>query len=289
MDENQTTMMKSVARSSLNGIVSLSCRRRCLLIGSTGRRTAATKPPGNNDLDPVSQLSEKERQQYEHLQSLQKRKPDQEMAPDLFEFIRVNPVVEETLSTTEPPTKKQPRLPRHLRGSEETADDDDEEDDFDKEEWSPSGGRRVESMPLVERIEGFETKRTTNFSRRADRETARIFKQGDILDIYDLLKRRERESDVDLDDFVAQVYKEYGETHELPDERHQERHRYMLTCCLKYLETPVLLRDEDDGFDAVHRDKAEEFRVFGRRTDVPGTSAKLVLEDLSDSRKDIFK
>ena len=280
--------------------------------------------PTNRGMDPQEYLARQDALQHEHLQARQselleryqrQQQPGDgdkpiEMAPDLHAFIKnVNPVVEKVLDTTVSPTKQQqqPRLPRHLR------DDDGEE----QEVFDDSVGRRHESMPLVERIEGFETKRTTNFSRRQEKQMTKIFKAADAVDLYDLLKTyQERQqinttsnqdassetdstnitsmlteaketamAPIDMDEFVTEVYNEYAEKHELPDEKNQEQHKQLLASTLKYLRLPVVLKDTEGGFDGVPVELVDEFKTFHRATEVPKTTAKLVLEDLSDARK----
>ncbi|KAL7576280.1 hypothetical protein ACA910_018105 [Epithemia clementina (nom. ined.)] len=285
-------MLRALLRSAVSNSLKSPC---CTLVCNVtvGRAAFVSSQSGGADkseetISTPSNLSEEEfarrdNLQQEHLRSRQKGDPRREMSPDLHEFIRtVNPVRESTIPTTKPR-----RLPRHLR-----EDDNSEDDDFDyiDEEGSEvfyEGRQRVQ-MPLVEnlempeKIEGFETTRTTNFSRTQDRPTPRLYKDGDVVDLFDLLKKRENDPDTDIDSFVEQVYKEYGERHELPDEKHQAKHKYLLSCALKYIEMPVLMRDTDNMFDGVPRHRASEFRDFYKNVDVPKTTAKFVLEDLSD-------
>jgi len=229
-----------------------------------------TQPTPTMGQNPEAFIRQKDEMQRQYLQK--QAGVVKEMPPDLREFINRSPVIVEEMST-QPVT---PRLPRYMR---------DEEDDK-KKSGRPdfSDGRIQERLPLMEKIQGFDTLRTTNFSRTEVKTPVRTYQMGDPVDIYDLLNRRDNGED-DEDSLVETVYAEYAKQFKLPDEEHQIRHKKMLKNTLRYLRIPVLLRDPQGGpFDAVSRERVKDFEMFHRSEVVPKTTAKYVLEDLLDNR-----
>jgi len=224
-------------------------------------------PSASPSENPELYLKERDELQRQYLQK-KKGHENVDMPPDLREFIQTAPIIVEDYSSTQPVT---PRLPRYMREEEQKKGT---RPDF-------NDGRIVEKMPLVEKIQGFDTMRTTNFSRIRDVVSSRVYQGGDAVDIFDLLRRRDNGEDPDA--LVEKVYAEYEGKHALPDAKCQELHKQLLKSTLKYLRIPTLMRNPEGGmFDGVPADRVEEFEMFHKVKVVPKTTAKFVLEDLLD-------
>jgi len=198
-----------------------------------------------------------------------------EMPPDLKDFIRKSPMIVEDFDSTQPVA---PRLPRYLR-------DQDEDGKGGRPDFTE--GRIQENLPLMEKVHGFDTVRTTNFSRDEQKAPVKVYQGGDVVDIYDLLMRRENGEEESEDALVEKVYEEYGKKHKLPDEANQERHKSLLKNTLKYLRVPVLMRDPVRGglFHGVCHTRVNDFAMFDNLAVVPKTTAKYALEDLLEGRQ----
>ena len=201
-----------------------------------------------------------------------------EMPPDLIKFMKdVGPLKRKDQVEKEKQAEKEKwsrrNMPKHLR----------EEEGQDKKEPHSQSDRRRESMPLMERVEGFDTVRTTSFSYKDDTLDPKDFGAGDVLDIYDLLSRKKRSS---IEESMASFYKQHAQNREENwTEEEKNRHQEMLRNTLQYLELPVIMKDTDDSYVGAWPDRVEELKQIKLR-EMPKTSVKLVLEDLSEPEKD---
>lgn len=171
----------------------------------------------------VEQFLRRQEALQRQYQESQKGGENAEMPPDLQEFIKSAPVIVEDYSEAQPVT---PRLPRYLREEEEQRG---KRPDF-------NDGRIQERMPLVEKIQGFDTVRTTNFDRTEEQIPKRVFQGGGPIHMFDLLRRRDNGEDPE--EIVEDVYSNYGKSHSLPDEEYQQHHKQLLHNTLKYLKIP---------------------------------------------------
>ena len=126
-----------------------------------------------------------------------------------------------------------------------------------REESLSDGHRKVESMRLAERIEGFETSRTTSFSTKED--VANPDDPGlDILQMFGLLSGSTR-------------------SESFPDDT-----KSLALSTSSYLSLPCLLEETtDNSFIGAHSEKVTELlKVHKSMRMLPNSRAKLVLQDL---------
>ena len=168
------------------------------------------------------------------------------------------------------PRRKEPRLPREPWQGEATKSE-----------------RIQESMPLAEKIEGFETMKTTNFSRTHLEIKKEIYQKGTTLDMYALLSRKPSSSGGESQSFeeaVAQTYREYTSEFPLPDEKEQAKHKELLANTMKYLDLPIIMKDRRDNpnsYDGIHPDQVGDHEIM--KYDVlPKSKVRLALEDLHE-------
>jgi len=170
--------------------------------------------------------------------------------------------------------EKHRRMPKHIR--------EDEGQDDDKLDESRSD-RQQESMPLMERVEGFDTVRTTSFSHKQDTLDPQELGAGDVLDLYDLLSRRKNGS---IDEAIQSFYDQHAKGREENwTEKDKERHKAMLRNTLEYIELPVIMKDTDDSYVGAWPDRVQELTHIKLR-EMPKSIVKLVLEDLSEVEKE---
>lgn len=144
-------------------------------------------------------------------------------------------------------------------------------------------GRVKESMPLAEKIEGFETERTTNFSRRKDVFDPTEFGVDGVLGLYALLARQQSGSSGE--DAANAVYNEWLAGRDVEIEIpavEQEQTRQLLRDATEHLELPAILQDTDRSYVGVSPSNMPDLKLL-KLSEVPKTSVKLVLEDISDS------
>lgn len=206
----------------------------------------------------------------------QKGEDYKEMPDDLINFLKdAGP-----LHKQERPAKAEKREPRLPKQPWESSS---------SQRGSTSPERIQESMPLAGRIEGFETTKTTSFSRRTPEINPRFYQKGTTLDIYRLLSLKnsssdETESSSSIDQqIVERVYREYGEQFPLPPSLDdQVKHKELLANTLKYLELPVIMKDKNDNqdsYDGIYAHQVEDYKMM-RFVECPKTQVRLVLEDL---------
>ena len=145
--------------------------------------------------------------------------------------------------------------------------------------------RRRDDMRLVEDIEGYSTPRTTNFFTTSVIEDEADFGLTD-LEMYDFLKRSNQD-DPDPN-WSSAFHAEKLKGTEWTEEQ-KEEHQKLLKDTLKYLELPVVVKDDDASFIGMQsRELKKEFAY--QKIDVVGeTRVKLVLADLHDLAKKEIK
>lgn len=202
-----------------------------------------------------------------------------EMPSDLLNFLKdAGPLDKQDagstagVAATRPPAlMKEPRLP--------------------KQPWQQSqssSGPIQEKMPLAEKIEGFETTKTTSFSRHQEEINPKFYQKGTTLDMYRLLSRRQQNSTSSLSsssakNLVEETYREYAAEFPLPaKEDDQAKQKELLSHTLQYLELPVIMKDRkdnEDAYDGIFPQQVDDYKML-RMVECPKTQVRLVLEDL---------
>lgn len=223
---------------------------------STVRPPSFDTNPSPHDLSQQQLLKESKGEVY------------QEMPDDLVSFLKDAGPLHKEERQESPERRKEPRLPRQPWQGEATKSD-----------------RRQESMPLAEKIEGFETTKSTSFSRSDPEIKKEVYRKGTTLDMYELLSQKPANGgSQSFKQIVAQVYDEYKSEFALPDESEQAKHKELLANTLKYLDLPVIMKDNKDNqesYDGIHPQQVDIYEIM--KYDVlPKTRARLVLEDLHE-------
>eukprot|EP00977_Amphora_coffeiformis_P008411 scaffold1912_cov167-Amphora_coffeaeformis.AAC.10 len=195
----------------------------------------------------------------------------EEMPDDLINFLtNAGPLKKQEREST--PRRKEPRLPR--------------------QPWQGEAGksdRIQESMPLAEKIEGYNTTKNTNFSRTSLEIKKDVYQKGTIINMYELLSLKrssngKQQSSFQQEEQVAQTYREYASEFPLPDQNHQDQHKELLANTLKYLDLPILMKDykdNADSYDGVHPDEVDVYELM-KYDMLPKSKARLALEDLHE-------
>lgn len=231
-----------------------------------------TTPASAHDLAQQQFLRQQQPQQQEE-------ETMQEMPDDLLKFLHdAGPLQKQERKEIGKRQPREPRMPRQPWNIDDTVT-----------EQTPSrlDGRQQESMPLAEKIEGFEVTKTTSFSRKTTEMNPNIYQKGTTLDMYHLLSQKTTTSaddgDGDVNDtIVEQTYQAYGLDFPLPDNAKQEEHKQLLANTLKYLDLPVIMRDykdNEDSYDGIFPDQVEAYKSI-KLDLVPKERARLVVEDL---------
>ena len=226
----------------------------------------------------------------------------QEMPPDLLEFLKdAGPLEKKGVDSTATikgatarAKERKLRLPRHLRDEPCIGDDDAQKGASPHPQPGSSssieatGERQIESMRLAENIPGFEVSRTTNFSSTPlaeENEDPFIFKEGEVLDIHDMIMLNRQRGERSEEDVVQEIYRQYAKKYAVPvEETEQEKHKDLLRSTISYLDVPVVMMDKDGEFDGVHPEQVKDLEFMGGVV-VPKSKLKNVLEDFSDMRK----
>jgi len=142
-------------------------------------------------------------------------------------------------------------------------------------------------MRLARGVEGFETERTTSFSRKKDLQDPNEFcLQNGVLGLYRFLTTTDGETNDHIKRFYDDWLKERQREIEnlgspsdgLFDLNHEENQK-LLQNALEHLEVPVIMQDTDGSYVGVPASKVPDLKLLKLR-EVPKTSVKLVLEDL---------
>ena len=207
----------------------------------------------------------------------------QEMPDELVKFLSdAGPLhKQERATTSSGSAKREPRLPRQPWQQQEV----ETSSSASMGSGSTRSERRQESMPLAQKIEGFETNKSTSFSRSTPEINPKIYQKGTTLDLYRLLSLKSNgtnQSPSSFDSIVQQTYAEYSKEAVLPDETEQSKHKELLKNTLKYMDLPVIMKDYKDNmdsYDGIHPKEVEVYEMM--KYDVlPKDKVRLVLEDL---------
>lgn len=151
--------------------------------------------------------------------------------------------------------------------------------------------RQRNDMRLVENIEGHTTPRTTNFFSSVEEEDPNDFGLSD-LEMYDLLKRKEVDGEGKA---IQSFYKEKSsqQSEAQWSDADQQNHQMLLENASKFLELPIIIKDEDANYIGAWPEELKEKQKLTpqNKLDVVDASrVKLVLADLVDlQRKEIKK
>ena len=224
---------------------------------STVRSPSFDTKPSAQDLEQQRIMKESKGEDY------------QEMPKELINFLNdAGPLQKQERQS---PRRKQPRLPRQQWDGEATKSE-----------------RIQESMPLAEKIEGYETTKSTSFSRRSVEIKKEVYQKGTTLDMYELLTHKRGSSgkpkSSNYEEVVAQTYREYASMFPLPDQHYQDAHKELLANTLKYLDLPIIMKDykdNADSYDGIHPDQVDVYETM-KYDILPKSKVRLVLEDLHE-------
>lgn len=203
----------------------------------------------------------------------------QEMRQDLIQFINdMGPLKRK--DQMEEKKQRKTRLPKSLR------EQLDEQEAVSKR---PVSQRKKVSMPLAEKVEGYETIRSTSFSSKEEVIDPKDFGgTGDVLDIFELLhfKRKKGSTDEAVDAFYRKHVS--SERESKWDHEDQERHKTMLHNVLNSIELPIVMKDTDNSMVGAWPSRVEELKEI-KLVELPPSQVKLVLHDLYDtSEKEVI-
>lgn len=249
---------------------------------AASRKSAAVADPITGFTRGKGPMIRQEAQQQAFLQQQQHkdnstRPPQQDMPDDLIRFLNdVGPLQEKRKSDSKP-EKRPPRLPRHLLPSEQQQQ---EQEPSTSQAAAVDKTRHQHAMPLAEKIEGFDTMRTTSFSNRQDVHDSVDFGL-EILDFYKLLASSSKDDTKAVDRF----YQSYASKLKAEDEtlnwtpKQSEEHRSLIQQSLQALQLPIVMKETDDTYVGVWPDKVNDYKLLKLR-ETSKAQVKLVLEDL---------
>lgn len=208
-----------------------------------------------------------------------------EMPADLLKFLndagplKRQGIDSESTNNNISGSKRLPRIP----GIDHQELDRSQEQDFPQPHSDPLRVRQV--MPLMSDLQDYGTERTTSFSYKKDESDPRDF-GIDILDMYRLVQNNDcNQQGLDAShaaEFYQQALK--GRDTSFWDEKQREQHKLLLQQARKYIEAPVILKDEDNSYVGAFVRDVPRLNFLKLKV-MPENTVKLVLQDLIDSEE----